>query len=88
MSSKEVYNALLEQGWDWWVNKFSLFDFSGFYREEFPLQQSGYSLEQFSVTNIGSSVKVFPSLNNGFVVETFLQVTLDILYYNPFPLTN
>ena len=40
VSSKEAYNALLERGWDWWVNKFSLFDFSGFYREEFPLQQS------------------------------------------------
>lgn len=86
--SKEVYNALLEQGWDWYGNKFSLFDFSGLYREEFPLQQSGYSLEQFQVTNMGSSLEVFPSLNNGFVLETFPQVTLDIPYYNPFPLTN
>lgn len=86
--SKEVYNALLEQGWDWYGNKFSLFDFSGLYREEFPLQQSGYSLEQFSVTNIGSSVEVFPSLNNGFVLEAFPQVTLDTPYYNLFPLTN
>ena len=55
---------------------------------EFTLQQSGYSIEQFPVTNIGSSVEVFPSLNNGFVLETFPQVTLDIPYYNPFPLTN
>ena len=86
--SKEVYNALLEHGWDWYGNKFSLFDFSGFYREEFPLQQSGYSLEQFPVTNIGSSVEVFPSVNNGFVLETFPQVSLDIPFYNPFPLTN
>ena len=86
--SKEGYNALLAHGWDWYGNKFSLFDFSGLYREEFPLQQSGYSLEQFPVTNIGSSVEVFPSLNNGFVLETFSQVILDIPYYNPFPLTN
>ncbi|MDY6141942.1 MAG: RHS repeat-associated core domain-containing protein, partial [Bacilli bacterium] len=86
--SKEVYNALLEHGWDWYGNKFSLFDFSGLYRKEFPLQQSGYSLEQFPVTNTGSSVEVFPSLNNGFVLETFPQVTPDTPYYNPSPLTN
>ena len=86
--SKEVYNALLEHGWDWYGNKFSLIDFNGFYREEFPLQQSGYSLEQFPVTNVGSSLEVFPSLNNGFELETFPQVSLDIPYYKPFPLTN
>jgi hypothetical protein len=86
--SDDVYDALLKHGWDWYGNKFSLFDFSGLYREEFPLQQSGYSLEQFPVTNTGSSVEVFPSLNNGFVLETFPQVSLDIPYYNPFPLTN
>lgn len=86
--TNKVNEALLKHKWNWYGNKFTLFDFSDFYRETFPMQQSGYTLETIPMTSNKVSLETFPKVVNDYFIETIPQTKLDLPTINPFPLSN
>lgn len=79
---------MLKHGWDWYGNKFSLFDFSEFYRETLPMQQNSYTLETFPMISNNVSIETFPMAINDYFIETIPQTKINLPTINPFPLSN
>ena len=75
---------MLKHGWDWYGNKFSLFDFSEFYRETLPMQQNSYTLETFPMISNNVSIETFPMAINDYFLETIPQTKINLPTINPF----
>ena len=81
--NRDVKDALLKEGWDWYGNKITIVDIPTTYKEEFPMIPKKIKLESFPMIQnkpmISSNplkdpsidVEVFPVQEEQFYIETF-----------------